>query len=44
MADKGCGAGPLTTPPPEAGSYSLCSEQQWITFGCITPEAVDLSR
>ena len=31
IAASGCGAGPATTRAPAAGSYWLCSEQQWIT-------------
>jgi len=31
IAASGCGAGPATTRAPSAGSYWLCSEQQWIT-------------
>ena len=43
-AESGWGAGPLTTLAPEAGSYSLCSEQQWMRLARAVDEAVDLSR
>ena len=35
IAASGCGAGPASTRPPSAGSYWLCSEQQWITDACL---------
>jgi hypothetical protein len=43
-AASGCGAGPPTTFAPAAGSYSLCSEQQWMVLERMIREAVDDSR